>query len=373
MHPNAPIPLPRAVAAASLLALAALASGPATAGIVVGSGGNVAFGSQSTWQAAGYTASPNGDSQWQITGNSSTSHHEPIPGSGSGGQVNLDHVVATQTQGGPATLSSGATVRAYIPGTGRVAARGWSSAVINDMVWLQASPAFTQGFLSLTWRVDGTLLYDMASLSGQWLNATAGVQWAHLARAEVFVSWKDPSSGAVMTSRTDDVGRIEKGRDGTSFTEDQLNGQSFLRIGTGDDPQTVMGRGFFNDGVTTWEQRRDIDVSDALVDFVALPAATPVEVMLGLATVYNALWDLDDFGALDTGASADFSHTAELVSVRLFNADGTPFVGPWELRSLVAGIDYPELIVDGPGGTVPVPATLALVMPALAWLGRRRR
>ena len=373
MHPCAPAPLPRTVAAALLLSLTVAAHGPVAAGVVVGPGGNVGFDSLSAWQAVGFSSSGQSDDTWQFKGETSSSRTVDIQGPGSGGQVSLHNVVDTRIQGGPVALSSAATVGAYMPGTGRVAARGWSSAIVSDLVLLQAAPPFTAGFLSLTWQVDGTLLFDMTSKSGQWLNATRGVEWAHMARAEVFVSWKDPVTGAIMTSRTDDIGRIEKLRDGTSLSPEQLDAQAFLRVNSGDNPQTVIGRGFFGDGVTTWQQRSDVDVPGALVDMVALPVGLPVEVRLGLGTFYNALWDLDDFGMLDSGTYANFAHTAELVSVQLFNADGTPFVGEWALRSQRAGIDYPELIVTGPGGSVPLPATLALVMPALGWLGRRTR
>lgn len=357
----------RAGASAMVVALAA---GAAQAGIVVGSGGNVGFGGTSQWEAVGLSSSSTGDNQWSYGGNATASRVVDIQGGD--GRVSLENVVGTQTQGGPLTLSAAATISAYIPGTGRVTGRGWSSAVVNDIVYVQPTgSSFSTGFIGLQWKVDGTLLFDIQSNSGQWLNAAVGVEWAHMARAETYISWKDPLTGSVSTSKTDSLGQIEVTKAGSTFTQDQLNAMEILRI-AGSDPQTQKGGGFFADGVTSWEQRTDVDQPGGFSDLIEAPWGMPVEVMLGLAAYYNVLWDLDDFGMLDSGVYSQFEHTAELVAVRLYNSDGTPYIGQWTLVS-ANGIDYPEVILDGPpGATVPEPGTLALLLVGLLGFSQRR-
>lgn len=354
----------RLVAVALVIVLAG--ADKARAGIVIGPGGHVPFAGSSEWQAVGEAVSVSGSTGWSYTG--TTTDVQVLEVQDGYTTLTLNNIVGTQFGGGasqPATLSSAAAITAQNLGAGRVSARGWSSAIINDIVLVQpVGGSFNFGAIDFRWRIDGVLQYDMTSTNGDWLNLPRGFKWAHYAHAQTYITLRPPGTNNIQTDDKP-IGTVSMTKAGTNLTSAQESAFEFLRHDD-PDPQTVSAAAEFGSGVTSFQQRQELSQSGSYNHLIAGPWGSPIEVMLGLATFYNSVWDLTDFGGLDAGVYAQFESTATLEAVHLYNADGSPYTGQWTLVSQ-NGIDYPE------GVPVPEPGTSALVASGLLGLAWRLR
>jgi hypothetical protein len=360
----------------------ACASNPSWASAVIL--GGVGIGGSSQWQAEGRILSTTGDFgnvTWSYSGDASATHTNAVdplePGTS---YVKIEHVVESSPfaqAGQRPTLKSSSRVDAFLNnGFSRTFARGWSTATITDTVYVMPlDNTFTRGSISFEWQVDGRQLFSVDTVQGVGAPLNSGrqgdLEWAALLQAQTFVLWRDPNGSAFSGSDVQQTFELnEVDTSSVPLTDLQQGALEDLKIG-----QMRAAREIFPQGVDVYAYRphSDVDEPAHFNDIVDAHWGRPIEITLGLATSYNLLWDLDDFGLLNATAYSDFGHTAELMSVRLYNEDGTPFVGQWTLQSQ-QGIDYPEFIATGDaGGPLPLPGTWALSVAALAVLGRVRR
>ena len=339
----------------------------ARADIVIGPGGHVPFGGASQWEARGESVTMFGTEGWTLGGITTGTSKEKSVQDGNA-TVWVDNVAVTQTSG-TAKLSAEASVNAVHLGSGRVSARGWSTAIINDIVFVQpAGGSFNFGKIDFEWTIDGELQFLMESESGMPLNMPHGVKWAHYAKAQTFVTYTDPFTGVIEHS-DETIGQISMLRSGASpMTADQQGGLDYLRNSFESDPQTVNATIQLG-SVPHWEDYQQYSQSSGYTNLVNGPWGFPIPVMLGLATFYNVIWEVEDFGSLTAGINAKFGQTATLTGVRLYNSDGSPYTGQWTLVSQ-NGIDYPEM------APVPEPSSLALAAAGgllAGWRTLRRR
>lgn len=336
-----------------------LALAPAIGGVVIGSGGNTPFGGSSSYVAVGELSGASGDKRWDYAGTATTSRRETLPGNS--GFVTLDHVVATDT--GALSLSAAASATLAFAG-GTLKLRGWSESILNDYVQvLTHGTPFSGGFISVKWRVDGTLAASYrvpAGYPGD-LGAAYGWEGTHIAHAATYFSVIDPVSRDLVTSVQSNLGhmRLISGHS-SAPSDNKLLATEYMEDIDLFSANSVNGP--FR-GKRSWESRDDIDKEVGREDQVPI-AAGVVDVQFALGSYYNGYWHQIDFGGLEIGLDALFDHTATIGEVHLFNPDGTPYVGQWELVS-GKGYDYPEFIVGGPAAGVPLPATALLVVLGL--------
>lgn len=338
----------------------------ARAAIQVTPGGHTPFGGVSGWAAHGFVLDQDGTrvDEWDHA-ELTPAFQLPLTIQNGNATVDLFNNVGTQTAG-TATLSAAARISAQNLQSGKIYARGFSLALINDRIQVvPADSLMTHGIVELEWTVHGH--HDVGMVSSQLpLNARNGLKWAHYATAETFVTWRNPSSSVDSTDRMQH-GEEAINRIGSSFTDYQKGGLHFLETDGQPNPQTLNAQHYFLDGVTEYAPTTlEINQARSFVRAIHVPTVASVEVMLGLVVTYNAVWDLEDFGGLDVNLEAMFDQTAELTGVRLFNSDGTPHLGQWSLVSQ-NGVNYPL-------APVPEPSALALAAAGgLLWLGCGRR
>ena len=332
----------------------------AHAGIVLGPGGHLPFGGASAWETEGRNYSYiNGWTNWGDNGNVTKAPWEyTLPNSTT--MFDLHNIVGTTGNvSGPVKLRAGTIINAIDLGPGLNKVRSWSTAVLNDRARVMGSPGFSGGRIRLEWEIDGGLAFVLNSESGQPLGVPQGFFWAHSAGAQVFAAWQEAGQ-VVMIDES--IGEISGVRSGSSLTRRQSGALEFL-----DEMQTLSGFHQFPGGDKYWDQDKPIPKTGVITSGVPMLPGQLMPVMLGLGTFTNALWDLIDYGMLNSSVAANFSFTAELKAVRLFNMDGTPYTQPWELYS-ENGYDYPEVY-----GTIPEPGSLLLLGLGLAGMGLVRR
>ena len=358
------------LAAMSAMAVAAVVATPEVvqAQVTIAPGGNVPFGSSSQWSAIGFGQNTTGSSfiNWNLRGTTTDSSVQSEPNrTGTGSQFVLQNVVEADT--GAMKLSSAATISADIPLPGRFYARGWSTATINDLLFVNTfGPTLTSGFLSFSWTINGNLLWDLHS-DGSALSVRGGLQAGGLARAETFVNWSDPGSSGGVRNSTVSSPSVDSVRSLATLTDEQYDARDLLDI-----TDTVLAS-FYAPGSKDYSQNTNYSNTDVFTGGVNVGIGTGVQVQLGLITLYNALWDLDDFGLLTSKAKSEFDHTATLTGVKLCYdaACANPYVGAWELVSQNK-YQYNEIIITdtggGAGGNVPEPGSMALLVAGLSGL-----
>jgi len=363
---NAPCPSLATALAITLIGLAALHGG-AHAGLVSGTLGNVPFYGDSQWAAQGWIRGSEGAERWDVGGSTSDNRTFRPPGEPqNANSVTIDHVLGSNIAG-TVSLSSGASARGDLIWGGTTAAlRGWSTVSLNDIVYAQTTGGRMAGYIRFDWRVDGTLESEIRSTSGRNIGSHNGVAWATLSSAMVTVSWENPLTRLVTTS-VEQSFRSSAVPYSAVPSDEQWYGVE--QWGAGGDSEGLALGEVLARGDNIWRETEVIGREAFYGSLVFLPDAMPVAINLRLMTAYNATWHLMDTGDLSTGVYADFSHTATVDSVQLFNPDGTPYVGTWELVS-ANGIDYPELILPAQA-SVSAPASLGLLMIGLAGLALR--
>ena len=372
--------LPR-VAITLLLGALAVAD-KACAGIVIGPGGHFPFGGTTQWEANAEAESfASGITPWSFNGTGTTS---TAPGSTSsiaqgfedvsvpyGASMRLSHLAIATTTNSPKTAelkaSSSAAGALY---AGRSSVRGWATAVINDRVLVKpAGGSFNFGLIEFEWTVTGNLrsmIDSGGSLGdGRPLNTPHGIKWAHYAKAETFVAYRDPSTGAIEQSNQT-ISQISMV--GNPMTADQEGARDYLRHSL-PDPQTVRGV-IHLPNYTLYDINPPVSNTGGYTNLIAGSWRDPIPLMIGLSVFHNAVWEVEDFGTIEVEASADFGSTAVLTGVRLYNPDGSPYTGQWTLES-ENGIDYNEVVA------VPEPSTCMMALAGLACGGtsmcRRRK
>jgi hypothetical protein len=332
----------------------------AHAGIVLGPGGHLPFGGASAWEVEGqnYSRMDGWSPPWGSNGNASSAPwNYTVPNSTTSFQM-FNKVGTTGNVSGPVKLSAATIINASDLGPGVNRVRGWSTAVLNDRVRVTGT-GFAGGRIQLEWEVDGRLAFELNSVSGAPLGAPQGIFWAHMAGAQIFAAWQEPGQ-VVMVEQS--IAQISGVRKGSNLTTRQTGALKFL-----DEQQTLSGFHQFPDGKPHWIDDKPFPKTGVITSGVPMLPGELVPVMLGLGTFTNALWDLLDFGMLESGVGANFASTAELKAVRLFNMDGSPYTQPWQLYS-ENGYDYPEVY-----GTIPEPGSLLLLGLGLAGMGLVRR
>lgn len=349
---------------ALLLGALAVDAEARASGVSVGPGGHIPLGTESQWSAEGNVETNFGNTQWTLSGTTSQARIMTIPNTDT--SFDLENFVVTQFTGSTASLKAASRIQARSLSTGVASAMGWATAILNDRVTVKTNQ-FGSNYLRFDWQVSGRVFFNLQS-EAQALNSTRGFRWAHVADAYTFAQWTDPANGQV--SRQDFfLAGIGESRQGTTLTTAQDSAQEFLyHDGPGD--QTIAGSSYFAPQVLNWSDQDTFSNPQMILQYVSLQQGVPIDVMLGLATKYNVVWNLTDFGGLDSKLESDFGHTATLQGVTLLNSDYTPFTGAWTLESQ-NGYDYPEM------APVPEPSMCAIALSGLACGGyvvlRRRR
>lgn len=334
----------------------------AQADIVLGPGGHLAFGGTSHWETNGQNYNAvEGWYNWGDVGDSTLRRSQGIPNRNTIlDNINIVGVSGTASGTGPIKLSSAAIVNASDLSGGINRVRSWSAAVLNDSVMVQpVGGSFGGGTISLQWTFDGGLYFELNSRSGAPLNAPNGFSWGHLAHGEVFAAWQQ--QGQVVTINQP-IGQMDVLRSGSTLTSDQSGSLDFLQT-----DQTRHAWNEFAPQYVGFTMTKSIPQTGTITSGVPMMPGQYVPVMLGLASYVNVLWDLVDYGMLDSSVAANFAFTAQLTGVRLYNPDGSPYAGQWELLSQ-NGYDYPEIT-----GAVPEPGTLLLMSLGVAGLALRRK
>lgn len=304
------------------------------AGVVVSGTGHTPFGGVSGWVASGKVIDLEGNQveKWDHA-ELTPAFQLPLTIQNDNATVELFNNVGTQTAG-TATLSAAAKISVQNLQSGKVYARGYSIAMINDRIRVEpADVHMTHGIVELEWTVHGDLDFGLNSALSLPLNARQGFKWAHYAMAQTFVSWRDPWTSVTSTERMT-AGFTSMNRINSSFTEEQRGALHYLETDGESHPQTLNAQWYFEDGVTEYAPpTQQINQSRSFVRAIHVPTVASVEVMLGLFASYNAVWDLEDFSGLDSNVEVMFDQTAELTGIRLFNSDGTPHLGQWSLVS----------------------------------------
>jgi len=335
----------------------------ARAGVTVSSSGHTLFGGASAWAAAGkvFDGAGNQLPGWDHADFTPAYQHTLAIQDGEA-TVDLFNNVGTQTSG-TANLSAAARVSVQNLQSGKVYARGWSLAMINDRIRVMPADAqMMHATVELEWKVHGTLGFRLES-SQVPLNFPQGFKWAHHAMAQTFVTWRHPTT---FVEQTDRMGNGEESmrKPNTSLTDEQRGGLHYLQADGEPTPQTINAEWAFNDNAMEFAPSPlQVNHTGFFNRAIHVPTIASVEVMLGLFVSYNAVWDVKDFSGLDSNLEAMFDQTAELTGVRLFDGSGAPYTGQWSLQS-DNGIAYP---------LAPVPEPAALALPAAVGLvvGRR--
>jgi len=330
----------------------------ASAGIVLGPGGHLPFGGSSRWETHGQNYSLTTDS-WTPWGDDNVISVDPWEHTlaNSTTHFRMHNIMGTTgNASGPVKLSAATIVNGFDLGPGINRVRSWTTAVLNDRVRVTAGGGFAGGRIKLEWEVDGGLTFYLDSESGAPLGVPQGFFWAHSSEAEVFAAWQE--AGQVVTV-DQSIGQISGYRSGSSLSAAQRGALEYL-----DQSQTKSAFHQFPNQEMFWEDPHPVPKTGVFTSGVPMLPGQLMPVMLGLGTFTNVLWDLLDYGGLTSGIASNFNYTAELKGVRLFNMDGSPYTGQWELYS-ENGYDYPEVYA-----TIPEPDTLLLLglgMLGFAW------
>lgn len=325
------------------------------AGVIVSSTGHTAFGGASAWAASGLVLDHDGN---QVD---SWDHADFTPAyqltrsvQNDNASIDLFNNVGTRTAG-TATLSAAAKISAQNLQSGKIYARGWSLAMINDRIRVEpADVHMTHGTVQLEWTVHGNLDFGMVSQYAP-LNSRQGLKWAHYATAQTFVSWRDPVTFVEQIQRTT-ADSIALNRINSGLTDEQKGGLHFLQTDGEPNPQTLNAEWYFADGMMEYAPpTSQVNQVRSFVQVYDAPMFASVDVMLGLFVSYNAVWDLEDFGGLDSNLESMFDQTAELTGVRLFDGNGAAYTGQWSLVS-DNGMSYPVAAVPEPSAIVLIAA-----------------
>jgi len=230
-------------------------------------------------------------------------------------------------------LRARSTGRIDMPGFLDVKALGKAKAMFSDVLTVEPVQGWQQGLgiVEFVWSLDGKLFTDTYSPVGSPLtfytgggNPNSVWDWAYYVEIE-------------MRAKYFDVAQVEQ--DVELYTEkvqylganEQFSGaaKSFNEFIDRDDLRNVV----FDQGITGVGDDFPI-VEDGNVNvFVPAPAGTAIPVTFEMVAGFNVRFLNVDFGSLKAEYSSAFDQTAKLLGVRLYEADGTPYLGEATIRS----------------------------------------
>lgn len=245
---------------------------------------------------------------------------------------------------------------------GEVKTYGSTATMSSDMLTLETSAGNPgAATLKFSFVMDGQLTNNFLSPTGQSIDSPGGYALATYTRAELSMVTTLNLDNNILHVASQSV---RDGRQPLTFLQEEF--LDYLRFDQTRDNSDVFT-------FVDFEQRTDVlevDRKEVFELVQGVQTGVPVWATITLATGYSLYVRELDFSELDITLDVDFEHTVELASVELFNADGTPYIGQWQLHS-AAGIDYPELIRTSAAVAEPAPGVLSLLGLA-ALLARRR-
>ncbi len=327
----------------------------------------VPVGQSAAYQSRGVFSDGMSQRQWNYNDSGSAVNlFTAVAGSNPDSFANLDHSASVAYGAGGLTLHSASRFDVTLAGGNAVNAVGWSNAITNDLITLQAASTLVgASILTFNWKVDGHVSASLTSTGPQNLNSINGFYYGGYTAAEIFMSWSAPGQSGANSSNLPGSSSAGLWREMPNAA--QRDFQEYLTAAN------AYNNYIFAPNIKEWSDVHDANNNQSTSDLLTLPVGSTVAILFGLATGYNIHFNPLDFGGLVATLDSDFGHTALLESVDLFNADGTPYIGPWSLES-AAGIDYPEHVVLV-AGSVPEPANGVLMLIGLIGLGvyRARR
>lgn len=263
-------------------------------------------------------------------------------------------------------LRARSSAKIDMPGFLDVKVLGKSKATFNDVLTVEPVQGWAQGLgiIEFVWALDGKLFTDTYSPDGSSLTFYTGSgnpnsvwDWAYYVEVEMRAKYLDAAQVEqnvdLFTEKVEYIGQNEQ------FSDAAKNFNEFIDR---DDLRNVV----FDQGITGVGDDFPIAEDGEVNVFVPAPAGTAIPVSFEMVAGLNVRFLNVDYGALKAEYSSAFDHTARLLGIRLFEADGTPYLGDAIIRSQ-SGAIY---------NVLPVPEAHSILLLSVGiaglWAARRK-
>lgn len=256
-------------------------------------------------------------------------------------------------------LQAGSAATLDMPSWLDVKALGKAKAVLNDVITVEPVLGWQQGsgIIEIVWSLDGKLFTDTFSADGSPLTpyGAPGLpnpvwSWAYFTEVEMRAKYIDVQSNEQNVDLyRNSVYIIDPG---DQFSEEARNFNEFI-------DRDDLWRVRLEQNTTGLGDDFPINENGNLNVFIPAPAGTNIPVTFELETGFNVRFLNQDFGPLKAKYASLFENTAVLEGVRLYEADGTPYLGDAIITSQ-NGINY---------NIIPVPEMPAPFLMTAAFVG----